>query len=393
MIDSFYIAWKYLSRNRAKAVTLVSCIVLIAFLPIALELLLDESEKQLMSRAASTPLVIGAKGSSLDLVMNTLYFGDEVPELIYMDAADMVGESDLAIPIPMYVRFSARRHPVVGTTIDYFDFRGLEVAGGRGLAILGECLLGAEAAGDLGLGVGDEIVTSPETMFDLAGVYPLKMKIVGVLEKAHTSDDLAVFVDLKTAWVIQGLMHGHQDLSKVRDPQLILKKDEENITGSPKVFEYMEITEDNIESFHFHGDPSGYPITAVIAVPFDEKSGTILRGRYLAEGEAHQIIRPAEVVDTLLENIFRIKNVLDAVIVVVGSGTFIAIVLVFTLSLRLRQREIQTIFRIGCRRMTIARLMAAEIFIILAVSAAICAVLLGAVAHYDSMLVRILFIR
>ncbi len=393
MIDSFYIAWKYLSRNRVKAVTLVSCIVLIAFLPVALELLLDESEKQLMSRAVLTPLVIGAKGSSLDLVMNTLYFGDEVPELIYMDAADMVGESGLAIPIPMYARFSARRHPVVGTTIDYFDFRGLAVAEGRGLAILGECLIGSAAASDLGLGVGDEIVTSPETMFDLAGVYPLKMKIVGVLEKTHTSDDLAVFVDLKTAWVIQGLMHGHQDLSKVKDPQLILKKDEENITGSPKVFEYMEITEDNIESFHFHGDPSEYPITAVIAVPFDEKSGTILRGRYLTEGEKHQIIRPAEVVDTLLENIFRIKNVLDAVIVVVGFGTFIAIILVFALSLRLRQREIETIFRIGCRRMTIARLMAAEIFIILAVSAAICSMLLGVVAHYDSMLVRILFIR
>ena len=393
MMDSFYIAWKYLSRNRVKAFTLVSCIVLIAFLPVALELLLDESEKQLMSRADSGPLWIGGEGSSLDLVMNTLYFGDEVPELIYMDAADAVGESGFAIPIPMYVRFSARRHPVVGTTVDYFDFRGLEVADGRGLAILGECLLGAGAARDLGLGVGDEIVTSPETMFDLAGIYPLKMKIVGVLEKTHTSDDLAVFIDLKTAWVIQGLMHGHQDLSRVKDPQLILKQDEGNITGSPKVFEYMEITEDNIESFHFHGDPSGYPITAVIAVPFDEKSGTILRGRYLGEEESYQIIRPAEVVDTLLENIFRIKNVLDGVIVVVGFGTFIAIILVFSLSLRLRQREIETIFRIGCRRMTIARLMAAEIFIILAVSAATCAVLLAVVAHYDSMLVRILFIR
>ncbi len=48
---------------------------------------LSQGEKRLMSRADSTPLIIGAKGSSLDLVMNTRYFGDEVPELIYMDAA------------------------------------------------------------------------------------------------------------------------------------------------------------------------------------------------------------------------------------------------------------------------------------------------------------------
>ena len=65
-----------------------------------------------------------------------------------------------------------------------------------------------------------------------------------------------------------------------------------NITGSPKVYEYTEITEDNIEEFHFHGDPTATPITAVIAVPFDEKSGTILRGRYLGEEESHQIVKP-----------------------------------------------------------------------------------------------------
>jgi hypothetical protein len=64
MLDSFYIAWKYVSFNKIKTATLVACITLISFLPISLQLLLDESERQLMSRAVSTPLVIGVKGSS-----------------------------------------------------------------------------------------------------------------------------------------------------------------------------------------------------------------------------------------------------------------------------------------------------------------------------------------
>jgi len=76
MIDSLYIAWKYIGYNKVKTATLVACITLISFLPVALELLLNESEKQLMLRAVSTPLVLGAKGSALDLVMNTLYFVD-----------------------------------------------------------------------------------------------------------------------------------------------------------------------------------------------------------------------------------------------------------------------------------------------------------------------------
>ncbi len=393
MMDSLYIAWKYIAYNKIKTATLVACIVLIAFLPLALELLLNESERQLLSRAVSTPLVVGAKGSSLDLVMNTIYFGDEVPEIITMVAAERIYDSDLAMPIPVYVRFQARNHPIVGTTLDYFEFRSLEIAEGEPLAMIGDCVLGAEAASQLDLRVGDSIVSSPENLFDLAGVYPLKMKVVGILKKAHTSDDLAVFVDLKTTYVIQGLVHGHTDLWKVRDPSLILKQDDSNITGSPKVYEYTEITEENIEEFHYHGDPSTAPVTAVIAVPFDEKSGTILRGRYFGEEEDHQIVKPEEVIDTLLASIFRIKNVLDAVILVVGLGTVIAIILVFALSFRLRQREIATIFKIGCRQMTIARLLAAEIAIILGISAVICLLLLAAVSHYDDSLVRTLFIR
>ena len=393
MIDNLYLAWKYIRFNKIKTLVLVACITLITFLPLALQLLLDESERQLMSRATKTPLVIGAKGSSLDLVMNTLYFGDEVPELIAMDASVRVEETNLALPIPIYVRFNARGYPIVGTTLDYFDFRGLKISDGRQIAVLGECILGAKAAETLNLKAGDNLVSSPESLFDLAGVYPLKMKVVGVLDKSHTSDDLAVFVDLKTAWVIQGLGHGHQDVTKLNDPSLIYKRTESNVAATAKLYHYTEITEENIETFHFHGNLEVYPITAVIAVPFDKKSDTILRGRYLSKEESQQIAKPEEVIDGLLQNIFRIKNVLDAVISVVALATILAVFLVFALSLRLRQKEIQTIFKLGCSRMTIVRLVAAEILLIVFVSGLACGGLILLVNLYANDLVRILFIR
>jgi len=393
MIDSIYIAWKYVGFNKVRTATLVACITLISFLPVSLQLLLEESERQLLSRAVVTPLVIGAKGSSLDLVMNTLYFGDEVPELIDMGASDRIWDTGLAVPIPVYVRFQARGQPIVGTSLDYFDFRGLKIREGRMIALLGECVVGKKVAGRLDLKPGDSLVSSPETLFDLAGVYPLKMKVVGVLEKSHTSDDLAVFVDLKTAWVIQGLGHGHEDVTKTKDTTVILKRTDNNVAASAKLFHYAEITEENLGSFHFHGDLSVYPITAVIAVPHDTKSGTILRGRYLSKEEALQIVKPEEVIDGLLQNIFRIKNVLDAVISVVALATILALILVFALSLRLRQREIQTIFKIGCSRMTIARLLTAEIALILLMGGALCIALVFLVDQFSNDLVRALFIR
>ncbi len=393
MLDSIYIAWKYIRFNKIKTAVLVACITLISFLPLALQLLLDESERQLMARASTTPLVIGAKGSSLDLMMNSLYFGDEVPELLTMDASERVGDSELALPIPLYVRFKARGNPIVGTTLDYFDLRSLEIAEGRQMAVLGECVLGAKVSESLGLEPGDSLVSSPESLFDLAGIYPLKMKVVGVLGKAHTSDDLAIFVDLKTAWVIQGLGHGHQDVTQLKDPTLVYKRSGSNVAATAKLYHFTEITEKNIESFHFHGNLNVYPITAVIAVPNDEKSGTILRGRYLSKEEPQQIARPEEVIDGLLQNIFRIKNVLDAVISVVALATILAVVLVFALSLRLRQKEIQTIFKLGCSRMTIARLVAAEIGLIVMASGISCAALVFLVDQYANDLVRMLFIR
>jgi putative ABC transport system permease protein len=325
--------------------------------------------------------------------MNSLYFSDEVPELVGMEASERVMESGLALPIPVYVRFHARGNPIVGTTLDYFDFRGLKVAEGRNLAVLGDCVLGAKVAENLGLKPGDSLLSSPETLFDLAGVYPLKMKVVGVLQKYHTSDDLAVFVDIKTTWVIQGLGHGHQDVTKITDPTLILKRSEANVAATAKLYHHTEITKKNIDSFHFHGNTSIYPITAVISVPYDDKSGTILRGRYLSRNETLQITKPEEVIDSLLQNIFRIKNVLDAVISVVALATILAVILVFALSLRLRQREIQTIFKLGCSRLTIARLVSAEIFIIVLTSGLLCGVMILVVNQISNDLVRMLFIR
>ena len=218
------------------------------------------------------------------------------------------------------------------------------------------------------------------------------MNVVGVLERSHTPDDLAVFVDVKTAWVVQGLVHGHEDLAGTKDAKAIIERTDSNVVASARLVEYTEITEENIDSFHFHGDPQQYPLSAVIVVPNDDKSGTILRGRYL-EGEGqYQLVAPKGVIDGLLANIFRIKNVLDAVILVVGIATVLALTLVFALSLRLREREMRTVFRIGGSRLTVARLLGAEIAIIIAASAVLCGVLIVILRQYSDDLVRVLFI-
>ena len=391
-MDYLYLAWRYLTFYKARTLVLICCITIIAALPLVLETLVDESERQLSSRAQSSPLLIGAKGSSLDLVMNSLYFSDERPEPISMAAVEQVLNSGLAAPIPLHITYKARTHPVVGTTLDYFDFRQLEILQGQMFSLIGQCVLGAEAARKLNLGPGDTITSSPEAMFDIAGIYPLKMTIAGVLNESNSADDRAIFVDIQTAWIIGGLGHGHTDITRITDDSVILEKDATNVTANAKLMQYQEITENNIDSFHLHGDPANFPITAVLAVPEDDKSATILQGRYLDRDNPYQIVRPVEVIDALLATILKIRTVLDGIIVLVGFATLLALVLIFSLSLRLRENELETIFRLGANRATVARLLGAEISIIILVCALICLAIVMLVGHFDQEVVRRLLI-
>ena len=52
----------------------VSSRVLVAGLPMALDRILAESERQLTARADATPMLLGSRGSALDLVMGAVYF-------------------------------------------------------------------------------------------------------------------------------------------------------------------------------------------------------------------------------------------------------------------------------------------------------------------------------
>ena len=137
MKDVLFLAWRYLAHNRVKTGVLVGSIMLIVYLPVALRVLVNQSAADLTSRADATPLLVGAKGSPLELALSSLYFESDTPELTAYSEAGRIADSGLAQAIPLYVRFRVRSQPIVGTSIEYFDFRGLGFAEGRTMATLG----------------------------------------------------------------------------------------------------------------------------------------------------------------------------------------------------------------------------------------------------------------
>ena len=368
-MNALYLAFAYLRYHWARSLVLVLVAALIMFVPVATQTLLSTSEKSLVARGEATPLLLGSRGSQLDLTMAALYFSDERPDPVAMREVEAVWDSGLGIPIPVHTAFSSSGYRIVGTTLDYFDFRDLSLADGRGLSILGDAVIGAGVAQSLGKGVGDTLVSAPENLFDLDGVYPLEMPIVGVLEPTNTPDDQAIFVDIKTAWVIQGIGHGHEDVvtaEQVADGTAEL--------SNASVVQYQRITDDNIDSFHFHGSQDDFPASAVIVIPNDTRSSTILKGRYLDGDLPTQLIEPAGVIQGLVDRIFRIKSLLDVVTAIIALAALAAVGLAVFLTYRLRAREITTAVKLGAQKGMVLRLLAAETVTLLLIAGSIASV-------------------
>jgi putative ABC transport system permease protein len=373
----WFLAWQSIRFNRLQSVILIIGLAVPFYLPLAVNGLVSRYQAGLLQRAVSTPLVAGGLGSRFDLVLHALYFRGNVPRLLRIADAEAIRATGYAAPIPLYVRYTARHAPIVGTTLDYFGFRGLRLARGEQLLELGDCVLGAETAASLKLAPGDRLMTDPENVFDIAGSYPVMLRVMGVLEPAGTPDDRAVFVDIKTAWLVEGLAHGHSDITTTNtDSSVLLNRSATNVTANAALVEFTEVMPQNIASFHFHGDPDQFPLSAVIPVPKDEKSATLLRGRYQGPEATVQILVARSVVEELLGLVFRIKRFFDANAALVGVATGLFLLLVVLLSLRLRRPDMETLFRLGCARGLIAKLAAAELLVIGAVSLALA--LLGA---------------
>jgi len=344
----------------------------------------------LTARAAMTPLLVGAKGSATDLALGALYFRQPSVDPVSYGQVTLINQSGLAAGIPLHLRYVAGRQRIVGTTIEYLEFRGLQLQQGRLMGLLGECMLGTRAAEKLGVGIGDHVLSTPAGAFDVAGSYPLKMPVVGILAPTGSPDDDAVFTDIKTTWVIAGLAHGHMDMSAPGADSGVLRREAGNVVANAAVLSYTEITPDNIDSFHFHGDPAGFPVDAVVVVPTDRKSGIMLRGRYETGQDAVQMLVPLAVINGLLDTVFSVRDfvVLGSIGVLVAAAAITT--LVFTLSIRLRRREIATIRKIGGPRRRVTGILLTEILLVIGGAVLVAAGLTLAVSRFGGLLINVI---
>ncbi len=356
MKSACYLAWKYTKAHKGRTLILIAALGLLLFLPTAVTLVIRSYDARMGARADATPMIIGAKGNRYDLLLQALFFRDGRTDDVPFGLIERL-ESDLAFAakaVPLYARYTTQDAPIVGTDLSaYFDFRGLTIGQGKLPEMMGQAVLGQGAARRLGVTVGDTLTSDRVNLYDLSRTMPLQLNIVGVLGATNSADNEAVFIDVKTAWIIAGHGHGH-------DPEAHQSQAAHSATVTA-----IEITPENAASFHFHGDEAELPLSAVLVLPETDKDRTLITSRYNASAN-YQALRPAQVMDELMGLVLRIKKLFDANTALVGIAVVLLIGLVVALSMKLREAERKTLHKLGCGKWLIVQVQVVELAIVLA---------------------------
>ena len=349
--------------HKVKSAIQIAALTLTFFLPFATAIMVKHFSTSITERGKNTPLLFGPKGDRFDLTISTLFFrGDPLSQLSMADF-QLLDEEKRGLAVPLSLGFTARKFPVVGTTVDYFIARNIVTKAGTVPLTLGDAVLGNECATTLNAQIGDHILTDQVNLYDLSANYPLKLKIVGILGQTKSADDNAIFPSMGTAWVISGLGHGHEPLNEETANDKLLGKTKKQITANASIEQFIEINKTNINEFHFHSDLARLPVSSIIVFPKSPKDGTILKAKYLK----HQKIQPLEpnkVIDELLDVVIRLKRLFDSSYAITALASVLFLTALILLSLQTRKRESKALFLMGCSRGTICMLFSAEIIIL-----------------------------
>ncbi|WP_298281895.1 ABC transporter permease [Novosphingobium sp.] len=189
-------------------------IALLALSVAALVLLLIASSQigeRLERNARGVDLVVGAKGSPLQLILSSIYQIDRPTGNIPLSALyQLRRDPGVARVIPLALGDAFRGYRIVGTEPAYLSLYGAQIAAGQMFAGQGDCVVGAEAARDLGLTVGQRFIGGHgmgEEAESGSGAEHVAQPftVTAILKPTGTVADRLIVTSVDTIWHMHGV--------------------------------------------------------------------------------------------------------------------------------------------------------------------------------------------
>ena len=170
---------------------------------VALLLTLSQAETRMERDAAGIDLVVGAKGSPLQLILSSVFQLDIPTGNIPLAEADLIGaEPAVKRAIPLALGDSFRSFRIVGTNPDYLDLYGATIGTGRMWTQPMEVLVGAEVAARTGLAPGKKFAGT-HGLAEGGGDHARQpFEVVGILKSTGAVVDRLILTRVDSIWTL-----------------------------------------------------------------------------------------------------------------------------------------------------------------------------------------------
>jgi putative ABC transport system permease protein len=374
-MNLFSIAWKSI-RQRALASSLTALSVALGVALMVMVLVINGTVTRMFSQSATGyHLIVGAKGSPLQLVLNSIYFMDRPIENIPYRYYEQLKKNSAvvhAIPFNLGDTTEDGRFRIVGTIPEYFDVeyipeKRFQFAQGRALTGGFEAVVGARVARAYGWTLGSEFPIAHGG--NLADVHAEKFQIVGILAPTGTPNDRAVFIHFDGFYSIAGHekpveeARAEEQARQAGEAPIILPNAGSKTTGPL-----------NVKAAQKKDQPEpAAPPQAVKEVASEQKQVTAILLQMKSDTLAYlyaprinkapvaQAVNPIAQISRLLNDL--VGNVRTMLLVLTGLIIIVSGISIFVSiynSMADRKREIAIMRALGARRGTVFSIIVAE---------------------------------
>ena len=223
-MNIFILVWSYLkARPLNTAINIILLSLGIAVITILL-LFKNQLEQKISENSQGIDLVIGAKGSPLQLILCNIFHVDFPTGNIKLKEAERIAKNRLIkTAIPLALGDSYRSYRIIGTNIQYTELYKAEIAEGAWWKENLEVTIGANVAAFTNLHLNDTFV-SAHGLSEGHAHDEHQYVVKGIMKKTNTVLDNLIVTNVESIWEMhepeEAVSSVHQD-TKIRRSALV----------------------------------------------------------------------------------------------------------------------------------------------------------------------------
>ncbi len=208
-MNTFLMAARSLKGNKLSTLITAFSIALSCGLMMAVYAVKEQAKDAFVMKNVGFDAVVGAKGSPMQLVLNSLYHMEKSPGNIPWTFYKQLKRDRRAFKrvVPIAVGDNYFGYRLVGTTPELFEGEEFKLPLGTGKVFdetKNEAIIGSIVAARTGLKIGDEIQAYHGLAFNPESKHNNFFKIVGILENSNTPSDRVIWIPIDSYFRMEG---------------------------------------------------------------------------------------------------------------------------------------------------------------------------------------------